>query len=116
MTAAALERWRQAVISALPEVATPRFQDDLARATISWVFISASWFLARALDGDPPPPDPARRSLVPTRRALLQHRLRFAAEHTTGILPALRELAVDSYAATVHEWGQQPLVLAAAFR
>jgi len=31
-------------------------------------------------------------------------------------LPGVRTLAADSYAATVHEWGQQPLALAAAFR
>lgn len=116
VAAAAVEAWRQSVLPALPAVADPRFSRDLDRATVCWVFISASWLLPQALDGDPPPTDPARRSIVPSRRALLQHRLRVAAEHPGPDLPALRELAARSYAAAVRQWGRQPLALAAAFR
>ncbi len=115
VTAQALQAWRQAAAPGAPAVLTPDFQDDLARATIAWVFISASWFLPAALDGDPPPPDPARRAIVPTRRALLQHRLRVAADLDTGALPALRDLADQAHQATVSQWGRRPLQLAAAF-
>ncbi|MEP6632446.1 MAG: hypothetical protein ABJA89_18385 [Lapillicoccus sp.] len=116
VSANALDRWRQAVMTTTPVVATTRFADDLARATIGWVFISAGWFLAGALDGDPPPADPARRSMVPTRRALLQHRLGVAAAYDTTVLPELRQLAAQMYEATTRVWGEHPLPLAPAFR
>ena len=116
VVAAAVEAWRRSVLPALPAVADLGFSRDLDRATLCWVFISASWLLPQALDGDPPPTDPAWRGVVPTRRALLQHRLRLAAKHPGPDLPALRELAARSYAASVRHWGLQPLALAAAFR
>jgi len=104
------------VAPACPAVTAAAFHDDLVRATFGWVFISAGWFLSAALDGDPPPPDPARRHMIPTRRALLQHRLRLAAQQETALLPALRELAAQTLAATLQEWGPHPLPLARAFR
>ncbi len=116
LAARALTRWQQAVAPAFPVVATPSFQDDLVRATLGWVFISTGWFLSAALDGDPPPPDPGRRHLMPTRRALLQHRLRLAAQQETALLPALRELADQTLTATLRQWGSHPLALARAFQ
>jgi len=116
VAARALGRWQQAVAPAYPAVTAAAFHDDLARATLGWVFISTGWFLAAALDGDPPPPDPARRHMIPTRRALLQHRLRLAAQQETALLPALRELAAQTLAATLQQWGPHPLPLARAFR
>jgi len=116
LVARALTRWQQAVAPAFPVVATPSFRDDLLRATLGWVFISVGWLLAAALDGDPPPSDPSRRHLIPTRRALLQHRLRLAAQQDTALLPALRELADQTLTATLSEWGTCPLPLARAFR
>ena len=116
LAARALTRWQQAVAPAFPVVATPSFQDDLIRATLGWVFISTGWFLAAALDGDPPPPDPGRRHLMPTRRALLQHRLRLAAQQETTLLPTLRELADQTLTATLRQWGTHPLPLARAFQ
>lgn len=116
LAARALGTWRRAVAPSFPVVTTPSFQDDLVRATIAWVFISAGWFLATALDGDPPPPDPSRRHMIPTRRALLQHRLALAAQHESALLPALRELADHTLTATVQQWGTHPLPLARAFR
>ncbi len=112
----ALDRWQQSLVTTTPFVATAGFADDLARATIGWVFISAGWFLAAALDGDPPPSNPARRPLIPTRRALLQHRLRGAAEYETTVLPELRQLAAETHQATTRVWGPHPLPLAPAFR
>ena len=79
----ALSVWRQTVAPVFPAVMAPSFDDDLVRATTAWAFISAGWFLGPALDGDPPPADPARRAIVPTRRALLQHRLSGVAEQDT---------------------------------
>lgn len=104
------------MVPTFPVVATPSFQDDLVRATLGWVFISTGWFLSAALDGDPPPPDPGRRHLMPTRRALLQHRLRLAAQQETALLPALRELADQTLTATLRQWGTHPLPLARAFQ
>ena len=112
----ALQRWQQTLAPAAPVVTSAGFRDDLARASIGWVFISAGWFLAAALDGDPPPLDPARRAVIPTRRALLQHRLALAAEYDTTVLPALRKLASQSQQAAVGLWGPHPLPLATAFR
>lgn len=112
----ALAAWTRSVASTHPAVTASSFQDDLIKATIGWVFISVGWFLAPALDGDPPPPDPTRRHMIPTRRALLQHRLRLAAEQRTTSLPALRDLAAQTLEATLHEWGPQALPLAPAFR
>jgi len=116
LVARALTRWQQAVAPAFPVVRTPPFQDDLVRATLGWVFISAGWLLAAALDGDPPPSDPSRRHMIPTRRALLQHRLRLAAQQETALLPELRELADQTLTASIREWGTRPLPLAPAFR
>jgi len=116
VTARALQAWQRTVAPVAPVVLTPPFRDDLARATTAWVFISTGWFLGPALDGDPPPTDPARRSMIPTRRALLQHRLRLVAEQETAVLPALQELAAQACDAAVRQWGRHPLPLAAAFR
>lgn len=54
--------------------------------------------------------------MIPTRRALLQHRLRLAAQQRTTLLPALRDLAAQTLEATLREWGPQALPLAPAFR
>ncbi len=116
VAATALEHWRAALAPTLPVVTTSTFDRDLVKAALTWVFISAGWFLEAALDGDPRPADPARHDLVPTRRALLQHRLRWAADQTDAPLPALRQLAATLHAATLREWGPVPLPLAPAFR
>lgn len=44
LAAQALTKWQQAVAPTFPEVTTRSFQDDLVRATLAWVFISAGWF------------------------------------------------------------------------
>jgi len=117
LAARTLTRWQQAIAQAFPGVTTPSFQDDLVRAALGWLFILAGWFLAAALDGDPPPPDPARRHLIPTtRRALLQHRQRLSVQQETALLPALRELADQTLTATLRQWVTHPLPRARAFR
>ena len=116
LVARALAVWQQAVAPVVPVVTSPAFRDDLVQATLGWVFISTGWMLGAALDGDPPPADPARRQVVPRRRALLQHRLGQVARQDSSVLPALRELAARTHAATLREWGPRPLPLAPAFR
>ena len=116
VVARALTVWQQAVAPACPAATAAPFQDDLVRATLGWVFISTGWFLAAALEGDPPPSDPGRRHLIPTRCALLQHRLRLAAQQETTLLPALRDLAAQTLKVTLQQWGPHPLPLARAFR
>lgn len=116
LAAAALEHWRAALAPTLPVVATTSFDIDLTKAAFAWVFISAGWFLETALDGDPRPVDPARHAIVPTRQAMLQHRLQWAAEEASAPLPALRQLAATLHAATLRQWGPIPLPLAPAFR
>ena len=116
VTELALARWRQAVSGALPEVLTPGFADDLVRAATGWAFISTGWFLGSAFAGDPPPSEPARRSLIPRRRALLQHRLGQVAALKSPLVPSLADLAAQTCAAMQCEWGAHPLPLAPAFR
>jgi hypothetical protein len=113
---AALDTWRSAVAPAVRVVGTPAFDDDLARATFGWVFVSAWWLLDDALRDDPPPRDHALAGLMPRRRQMLAHRFRLAAGLDTAVLPALRELASQLAAATDAAWGRPELPLAPAFR
>ncbi len=116
VAARALESWRGAVAPAMPCVRTPDFEDDLVRATLAWVFLSAAWLLAPALDGDPPHRRPEFADRMPARRAMIQHRLALAADLDTHALPALRALARRVHGATVAAWGARELPLAPAFR
>jgi hypothetical protein len=116
VAARAVEAWRDAVATALPVVRAPDFDADLARATIAWVFLSAGWLLEAALGDDPPPRAPERAGLMPTRRAMIQHRLSLAAGLDTPVLPGLRALAERLHDASVTAWGWAELRLAPAFR
>nr|WP_296066917.1 phosphotransferase [uncultured Actinoplanes sp.] len=92
-----------------PYAVTPAFDSDLEAARTAWAFVSASWFLPKALADDPP--------LVkqgPRRRAMIQHRLRLAAGSTQ--LPALALLARRLDRTLTARWGENPLPLAPAFR
>lgn len=111
---AIVARWRAAVLPALPSAAHAGFEANLAAATVAWAFVSASWFLDRALADDPPPTDPRLSGLVPSRRAMIQHRLTAAAE--SEALPPLGALAAEVLAATRRRWGVVALDLAPAFR
>ncbi|MGH8975804.1 MAG: hypothetical protein ACRD0C_21675, partial [Acidimicrobiia bacterium] len=111
---ATVARWRAAALPALPSAAHAGFDTDLAAATTAWAFVSASWFLERALADDPAPADPRLLGLVPTRRAMIQHRLAVAAE--SPALPPLGALAEEVLTATRRRWGVVPLDLAPAFR
>ena len=112
----ALGAWRRAVAPAVPAAETPAFDDDLARAALGWLFVSAGWLLDDALGDDPPPRDPALAGLMPRRRQMLAHRFRVAAGLDTAVLPGLRELAAQLAAATDGAWSRPELPLAPAFR
>jgi hypothetical protein len=113
VTLRALARWRDALG---PAASQPAFADDLARTTIAWALLSTAWLLPAALDGDPPPRNPALVGATPSRRAMIQHRLSAAAMLPTPVLPALRALAEQVHAAAVTAWGRCELDLAPAFR
>jgi hypothetical protein len=113
VTARAVARWRDLLG---PPAAGPDFAADLALTTIAWVLLSTAGLLPAALDGDPPPRNPAFVGRTPARRAMIQHRLGVAAALATPLLPALGELAEQVHAATLAAWGRCQLELAPAFR
>jgi hypothetical protein len=94
-----------------PYVDGPDFDRDVAAASVGWAFWSVAWFLPRALSGDPPPPELARRA--PTRRAVILHRLAMVRENRE--LPALAELAGRMRDALADRWGEVALAYAPAF-
>lgn len=102
----ALDAYRAAV--ALPYAATAAFRADVAAAAVGWTFLSASWLLPRALLDDPPLTRPG-----PTRKAMVLHRMRQAAEDTA--MPGLAEWAGRLHAALIGRWGEMPLAYAPAF-
>jgi hypothetical protein len=110
---AALARWRAAVARAIPVVATAAFDRDLDVAVAAWAFISSAWFLAGALEEEHEAPGGELRG--PTRRAVIQHRLRLAVERR-AVLPALADLAEQVLAETAPRWGDPHLRDAPAYR
>jgi Phosphotransferase enzyme family len=103
----ALAAWTDAVD--LPYVREDRFAADLDLAVCGWAFVSTAWFLRRAVEDD----SVRQPRPMPKRRAMVQNRLAVAAPLAP---PALAALAEEVHAATVREWGAQPLLLAPAFR
>jgi hypothetical protein len=112
VTRQALARYRATIAGRLPYVDTPAFDHDVALATTGWAFVSASWFLRRALAGDRPPGGTATG--LPTRRAVILHRLGDA--RSAAALPVLAEFAGRLRAELVRRWGEVPLEPAPAFR
>jgi hypothetical protein len=100
-----LDVWRQ-------EVGVAVSDDELDVATLAWAFLSGSWFLPAALAGTPQTAEEA--AVMPTRRAMVQHRLSSAPRPEA--LPALSALADEAAGATVTAWGHEPLLPAPAFR
>ncbi|WP_436535923.1 phosphotransferase family protein [Actinoplanes sp. HUAS TT8] len=103
----AIEAYRSAC--ALPYVDTAAFRDDVRVAAIGWAVESMSWLLPRALADESPLTRP-----MPTRRAMILHRLGRAADSTE--LPALAGLAADFRDALTDRWGEVRLPYAPAFR
>jgi Phosphotransferase enzyme family len=107
----ALDRWRAAVAPALPVVGSPTFDRDLDVAVTAWAFLSSAWFLDGAFDE--PGAAPGRGARGPTRRAVIEHRLRLARR---GPFPALASLADEILVAIGRRWGFAPLPVAPAYR
>jgi hypothetical protein len=109
---AALTRWRAAVATTIPVVATAAFDRDLDVAVAAWALLSSAWFLPAALDERAEAPARWRRG--PTRRAVIAHRMRLAARRP--VMPALADLAATILAATTRRWGDLTLPVAPAYR
>jgi hypothetical protein len=107
----AVAAYRAAAAPALPAVADAAFERDMTAAVVGWALISTTWFIDHALGADPPL-DAARP--MPSRRAMIQHRLRQAAH--SAELPAAAELAGRLDGVLRSRWGDVPLALAPAFR
>jgi hypothetical protein len=107
----AVARYRDALATQLPYVATPDFEHDLAAATDLWAVLYSSWFLPLTVAGDPV----AAEGLdSPRRRALMLHRLDLV--ERTSMSPEIAAFAGQLRKTLVDSWGEVPLDLAAAFR
>jgi hypothetical protein len=84
---------------------------DVEAAAVGWAFVSASWFLPRALPDDPPPARPDKPA--PSHRAMILHRLDRARRSAQA--PALAELAARLHDALTARWGNVDLPYAPAF-
>ena len=89
------------------------FRREVAAAATGWAYLSASWFLPRALPDDPPSAHPDRPR--PSLRTLILHRLGQARRSADAGTPALGELAGRLHAALTGHWGDRPLSYAPAF-
>ena len=107
----AVERYRATIEDVLPYVRTADFRRDVALAALAWQFVSTASLLPDALDADPPAADPSK--VMPTRRAMILHRLGAAQRSTHR--PALAALAELLRADLVQRWGEVPLGYAPAF-
>ncbi|GAA4699169.1 phosphotransferase [Phytohabitans rumicis] len=110
---AALARWRTAVGPSIPVVSDAAFDRDLDVAVAACALLSTGWFLAGALDEEREAPGGGTSG--PTRRAVIQHRMRLTAQRH-AVVPALADLADEILAATVQRWGDLRLQTAPAFR
>jgi len=108
---AALARWRAALAPAIPVVGSAAFDRDLDVAVAAWALMSSAWFLAGALDEE----TSAGEAPGPTRRAVIQHRMRLVTRRR-AVLPTLANLAEEILAATTQRWGNLRLRLAPAYR
>lgn len=115
---AALRAWRAGVATAFP-AASPRathLDQKIEMARTAWAFISANYFLGAALGADPPPSSGRLAGLVPSRRAMIQHRLTGVVSKPVAELPELCNMAERLLAVLTDRWGATPLELAPAFR
>jgi hypothetical protein len=90
------------------------FRADVAAATVGWSYMSVSWFMKRALDGDATLTI-APEKTSPPRRATILHRLDLVRRSDAGT-PALAELADRLHGELAGRWGDCPMPLAPAFR
>jgi hypothetical protein len=94
-------------------VETAKFEHDLDVAVSAWAFLSSGWFLERAIEEEYGSPGGEDRG--PTRRAVIRHRMRLAAQRCC-VCPALADLADQVLAETARRWGDVRLGLAPAYQ
>jgi hypothetical protein len=110
----AIDRYRGTVRPVLPGADSEGFRQAVDRATVGWAIITTAWFLARALDGDPPM---AEGEAAPSRRAFLLHRLELAVPRADADrLPVITATLAEWHNILSSRWGPVPLLLAPAFR
>jgi hypothetical protein len=109
----AVSRYRKVAAQHLPYVASNDFDRDLALARLAWAFISVSWFVDAAITDDQPLN--TRVPGLPTRRAVILHRLGYASRDG-DLSPVLAEFAGRLSRALTERWGSRPLRPAPAFR
>jgi hypothetical protein len=110
----ALDAWRRA-LGLRDRDAVAHLYADVDAATVAWSFLSLADLGPAALDGDPRPVNELLRASTPTRRAMLQHRMRQVASAGSRTFPALRALASQVDSALIRLWGPQSLAPAPAF-
>lgn len=106
----ALQVWKDTFRHSYVESAA--FEKDLQSAHLGWVMMSMSLSWNHAVDGAPQTPD--EQAVMPTRRAILAHRL--AGAPFVETVPHLSALAVELAEVTGSAWGEEPLPFAPAFR
>lgn len=114
-SARALKVWRDAVAPVFPAVRTSAFEADLRAVRTRWALVSTAWFLERALAGEKASAA-GTAPRMPSRRAMILHRLGTVADLDHRDAPALGALARETVTRLTAQWGPVPLDLAPAFR
>ena len=110
----AVERYRDTVRPVLPWADSDGFRQAVDRAAVGWAVITTSWFLGRAIAGDPPMTE---GDAAPRRRAFLLHRLELAIPRAEADgLPVTAASLSQWHKTLTSQWGPVPLALAPAFR
>jgi len=110
----AIDRYRRTVRPVLPWADSDGFRQAVDRAAVAWAVITTSWFLARALDGDPPMTE---GDAAPSRRAFLLHRLELAIPRADANgLPVTAATLAEWHESLSSRWGPVALLPAPAFR
>jgi len=110
----AVDRYRDIVRPVLPWADSAGFRQAVDRAAVGWAVITTSWFLGRAIAGDPPMTE---GDAAPRRRAFLLHRLELAIPRAEADgLPVTAATLSEWHATLTSRWGPMPLALAPAFR
>lgn len=109
---AALARWRETLVPALHPSMVVDLDTAVSDATAAWCLISTAWYLPNALGNDPALPDPRRT--MPSRRSMIQHRMKLLLSMPTA--QPLKDLAERTLSASLRRWGEQNLPLAAPWQ
>jgi hypothetical protein len=112
VAATAVARYAAVIRPVLPQASGVAFPRSVDRAAIAWSVVTADWFIARALAGDPAM---AEGGAAPGRRAFLLHRLALAAPLAAADgLPATAAALQQWRDTLAGQWGEISLPLAPA--